>query len=193
MDERALKARALACLAQREHSRSELRRKLLTLARAHATQRSDTNTNSAEVLARVDTVLDWLEANRCLSQQRFVESRVRVRGERFGTQRIRLELAQHGLSLPAQTEAELISSEFDRACALWARKFGRGAAAALHADQPSHPENQAKQARFLASRGFSGEVIRRVLRAGLTGNDGGGASSGVDDAVARNTRATLPR
>ncbi len=174
MDERALKARALACLAQREHSRVELRRKLLTSARTHARQCSDLDANSAELLARVDSVLDWLEVNRHLSQQRFVESRVRVRGARFGTQRIRLELAQHGLTLPAATETDLLSSEFDRAWAIWARKFGRSEAAAFQAGPHADAEHQAKQARFLASRGFSGEVIRRVLRAGLTGNDGGG-------------------
>jgi regulatory protein len=192
VDERALKPRALACLAQREHSRDELRRKLLASARNHAAQCGNVPANGAEVRARVDSVLAWLEAHGYLSQQRFVESRVRVRGERFGIQRIRLELAQHGLALPAETEAGLLSSEFDRACAVWARKFGR-AAAAPQADQHPHAEYQAKQARFLASRGFSGDVIRRVLRAGVTGSDGAGANSGIVDAAARNTRATLPR
>ena len=193
MDERTLKARALACLAQREHSRSDLRRKLLKVARAQATPCSDAQTNGTEVVVRVETVLDWLEASSYLSQQRFVESRVRVRGERFGTLRIRQEMAQHGLALPAQSEAELLASEFDRACAIWARKFGRSAVTAFQANQHAQAGHRAKQARFLASRGFSGDVIRRVLRAALSRRDDAASNSDTDDAMARDTRATLPR
>jgi regulatory protein len=193
LDEKALKARALACLAQREHSRSELRRKLLTSARNHASRCGDADASGDEATARIDTVLDWLEANSYLSQQRFVESRVRVRGERFGTHRIRLELAQHGLTLPAETGSALLSSEFSRAFAIWARRFGRDPAAEDHSDHHATAEHQAKQARFLAGRGFSGDVIRRVLRAGVTRADTEKSNSDADESVARDTRATLPR
>jgi regulatory protein len=50
--------------------------------------------------------------------------------------------------------AKLKSSELARAREVWARKFE-----ALPADAAA----RGKQARFLAARGFDGEVVRRVL------------------------------
>jgi regulatory protein len=178
--DKALRVHALVQLAQREYSRTELRRKLLS--RAAADTRQDLPSDDAPCIAavaeRVDTVLDWLEANRYLSAQRFIESRVRVRSERFGNLRIRQELAQHGLSLPAQTESMLQSSEFDRALAVWARKFKPGSGSTA---------DTAKQARFLARRGFAGEVIWRVLRSSHS------SASTADEEMASDSRATLPR
>ena len=182
-EDRALTARALAWLAQREHSRMELRRKLLALALGQdAAARADPSPSDAtadatastrapigqagaapaeatSATARVEAVLDWLEAHSYLSQQRFVESRLRTRSERYGNLRIRQELAQHGVSLPAEAESSLRESELDRARSVWQRKFARAGAAG----EPG-PAAAAKQARFLTSRGFSAEVIRKVLR-----------------------------
>lgn len=182
-EDRALTARALAWLAQREHSRMELRRKLLGLALeqdtpesadpspANATAEPAASTRgpiaqagaaiTAPVSAdqRVDAVLGWLEAHSYLSQQRFVESRLRARSERYGNLRIRQELAQHGVSLPAEAESRLRESELDRARAVWRRKYARAGLAG-----ESGAAAAAKQARFLTSRGFSTEVIRKVLR-----------------------------
>jgi regulatory protein len=191
--DKALRVHALVQLAQREYSRTELRRKLLSRAAADTRQDLPNGARSpaaagllpsddapciAAVAERVDTVLDWLEANRYLSAQRFIESRVRVRSERFGNLRIRQELAQHGLSLPAQTESMLQSSEFDRALAVWARKFKPGSGSTA---------DTAKQARFLAGRGFAGEVIWRVLRSSHS------SASTADEEMASDSRATLPR
>lgn len=181
--DRALTARALAWLALREHSRIELRRKLLALAHEQEiAERADPSPTDAKAdaaastrgpigqagaavaepagaTARVDAVLDWLEAHSYLSQQRFVESRLRTRSERFGNLRIRQELAQHGVSLPAEAESSLRESELDRARAVWERKFGRSALAGERSAAA-----MSRQARFLTSRGFSAEVIRKVLR-----------------------------
>ena len=52
--------------------------------------------------------------------------------------------------------ASLQASETDRALVLWQRKFGT---------PPSDLRDRARQVRFLTSRGFSGDVIRQVLRA----------------------------
>ncbi len=146
---RSLKARALRWLAQREHSRTELRRKLLPHAAAEDAESADA------AHARLDALLDWLEANHYLSQQRFVESRVHAREARFGNLRIRRELAQHQVGLPADVESSLRDTELERARAVWAARFsGRSTDAA----------ERARQARFLAGRGFSGDVIHRVLR-----------------------------
>ncbi len=150
-------------LAQREHSRAELQRKLLPHARALVAQaQAGASPESVdapppgEVMARVNEVLDWLEAHRYLNEQRFTESRIHARAARHGNLRIRQELAQHGISLDTEAAQALQASEFDRAREVWARKFEAPAADAA---------GRARQARFLSSRGFSPETVRRVLRA----------------------------
>jgi regulatory protein len=159
----SLKARALQWLAQREHSRDELRRKLLTHARRHEesmAEQADAQPQGASGEPRpdpataVDALLDWLQAHHYLSDERFVESRVHAREQRFGNLRIRQELAQHGLELDDARAAALRQTELERARAVWARRFGVLAADAV---------GRARQARFLARRGFSAEVIRRVV------------------------------
>ncbi|MFT3663731.1 recombination regulator RecX [Piscinibacter sp.] len=156
---RSLKGRALQWLAQREHSRAEMQRKLLPHARALAAEAPE----PGEVMARVTEVLDWLQAHQYLSERRFAESRIHVRAARHGNLRIRQELAQHGITLDADAAQALKSSEFERAREVWARKFGAPAADAA---------GRARQARFLTGRGFSPETVRRVLRqSGTPGDD----------------------
>ena len=104
--------------------------------------------------AAVDQLLDWLAANNYLSETRFVESRVNARSRKQGTLRIKLELSRHGLTLEPEQAATLRETEFARAQALWQRKFGEVA---------SDPRSRAKQARFLAARGFAADVVRRVV------------------------------
>jgi regulatory protein len=161
---RSLKARALQLLAQREHSRAELRRKLLAHARADMAESMDADAPPpaaapaeppTDPVAQVDAALDWLEAHNYLSQERFVESRVHARAARFGNLRIRRELAQHAVALSPEAAQSLQASELERARAVWARKFPVPSVDAA---------GRAKQARFLAGRGFSPDVIRQVLR-----------------------------
>jgi regulatory protein len=157
----SLQARALGWLAQREQSRSELRRKLLRVALlpppAVADDESAHEGGAEDIAAQVDQLLDQLQAKGLLSDERFVESRVRVRARGLGTRRIQVELARHGLKLPAQPLQQLRDSELQRATQLWQRKFGATA---------QDGRERARQMRFLAGRGFSGEVIRLVLAAG---------------------------
>ncbi|MEY2893443.1 MAG: hypothetical protein RJA98_3351 [Pseudomonadota bacterium] len=134
---------------------------------------------SSAFAAQVDEVLDWLVANRYLSEARFVESRVHARGVRYGNLRIKHELAQHGVALTAEQSQQLQTTEFDRAQAVWSRKFGAA---------PVDLRERAKHMRFLAARGFSMPVITRVLKhartappeadsdgdSGLTWGDAGG-------------------
>jgi regulatory protein len=164
----SLKGRAIALLAQREHSAPELRRKLLRWARAElanpvnpavgAARAADPHADvdvAAQAAERVDALVDWLREHDYLSEERFVESRVHARSARYGNLRIRQELAQHGLAMPANTAQALRDSELERAAQVWRRKFGAA---------PATPAERARQGRFLAVRGFSGEVIARVLR-----------------------------
>jgi regulatory protein len=104
--------------------------------------------------AAVDGLLDWLEANKYLSEARFVESRVNARSHKQGTMLIKAELSRHGLALAPEQAATLRETEFARALALWQRRFGAVAPDA---------RLRAKQARFLAARGFASDVVRRVV------------------------------
>ena len=172
----SLKARALQALALREHSRSELRRKLLRPVRQRPGAGSPPApggepggptepgpaTNPHSTSAEVDALLDELQAQGLLSAERFIESRVHARAARFGNRRIQAELAQHGLQLDAQSAQALRASELDRARTVWARRYG-----SAPSDTPPQPAERARQMRFLAARGFSPEVIRRVVKGGL--------------------------
>lgn len=158
----SLRARALQWLSQREHSRVELRRKLLRAARQRDAKAAADGAETADPGPEVDALLDWLVAHRYLSEARFVESRVHARAARFGHRRIAQELAQHGAELDADTAGQLRATEFERARAVWLRKFG--AAPAVDAAA------RARQMRFLAGRGFSADVIRRIVR-GATDTD----------------------
>jgi len=115
---------------------------------------SDDELEGADPEAAVDRLLDWLAANNYLSEARFVESRVNARSRKQGTLRIKLELSRHGLTLEPEQAASLRETEFARAHALWQRKFGAVAADA---------RQRAKQARFLAARGFAADIVRRVV------------------------------
>jgi regulatory protein len=155
----SLKGQALKYLALREHSRTELRRKMVPHAKLACASAAEADPvghpqPSDEVGPCLDKLLDWLESNGLLSQERFVESRVRTRAPRFGTSRIRQELAQHGVSLTAEQRADLDRSEYERALQVWARKFQ---------DAPKDAAARAKQMRFLAARGFASDAIRRVV------------------------------
>jgi len=165
----SLKGRALQLLAQRDQSRLELRAKLLRHAAAEARVRAaeaeaggagsegdggDGGEGGGRP-AEVEALLDWLEANRFLSAERFAESRVHAREARFGNRRIRAELAQHGVALAPEVARALAASELQRAAAVRERRFQ---------EPPKDAAERAAQARFLAGRGFSPEVIQRVLR-----------------------------
>ena len=151
----SLRARALGWLAQREHSRSELQRKLLRHVQADEAAPAD----SADQVARL---LDALQAQGLLSEARFVESRVRQRAAGMGTKRIEFELAQHGLTLPPQALQQLRASELQRATELCRRRFDT---------PPGDARERARRMRFLAGRGFSGDAIRRALAGADAGSD----------------------
>jgi regulatory protein len=114
----------------------------------------DSHDDTQDPEAVVDQLLDWLVANKYLSEQRFVESRVNARARKQGAMMIKHELSRHGLALEPEQAAALRETEFARAQALWQRKFG---------DVAGDPRARAKQARFLASRGFASDVVRRIV------------------------------
>jgi regulatory protein len=142
----SLKGRALRHLAAREHSRAELQRKLA----AHLPKDAD-----PEMLARV---LDELAAKGLISEARVAESVLNRRAARLGSARVLGELRAKGLSDEVMTGCaeQLRATELARARQVWQARFG---------EPPHNAAERARQMRFLASRGFSGEVIRRTLAA----------------------------
>jgi regulatory protein len=133
-----LKVRALRYLARREHSRAELARKLAP---------------HAESPQAVETVLDDLANRRQLSDERYAEVRSHWLSRKYGAAKIRQDLKAHGV---AEAVIERVSADGDleKAKAILARKYR---AVATTRDE------KARRARFLQSRGFSYEIIRKVL------------------------------
>ena len=141
-DQISLKGRALRLLAGREHSRAELQRKL----KSHETEPGE--------LARA---LDELQAKGFINEQRVLESVLHRRAGKMGAARVRQELQAKGLSpeVVAQAVADLQGTEVERAREVWRKKFGL---------PPADAAERGKQMRFLASRGFGGDAIRRVVQ-----------------------------
>ena len=137
----SLKGRALRLLSQREHSRKELEQKL----KPHE-----------ETPGELAEALDFLAAKDFINEKRVVESVVNRRSSKLGAARVRQELMAKGL--PAEDIADAVevmrSTELERALVVWRKKFG---------SPPSDASERGKQVRFLVSRGFAAEVVRRIV------------------------------
>src|SRR5512140_1985955 len=133
---RSLFARAVTLLARREHSRAELAAKL----RRSLTEADDP--------AEIDRVLDALERDKLLSDERYATALTRTRSARFGDARVRFDLKSSGVKAETvdRAVASLKGTELERARAIWLRRFG---------ELPSTEQERGKQARFLQARGFS--------------------------------------
>ncbi|MFP6558038.1 recombination regulator RecX [Paraburkholderia sp. B3] len=138
----SLKGRALAYLSRREYSRAELSRKLMPY------------TDNADEL---EALLDSLVREAWLSDARFAESIIHRRAARLGATRIVGELKRHavGDTLIEEVSAQLRETELVRARAVWQKKYGT---------LPETPAERARQARFLAARGFSMAIIGKILK-----------------------------
>ena len=142
-DAKTLRAQALAHLARREHTRFELARKLR---------------QAGHTEADIEPLLDELTQRGWLSDQRFAESYVQQKQQRFGALKLTHELRNRGVdesdiqrALSATAETEL-----QRASEVWKKRFG---------DLPANPQEKARQMRFLQGRGYTPEIIRQVMRA----------------------------
>ncbi|HEU4647159.1 MAG TPA: recombination regulator RecX [Burkholderiales bacterium] len=142
-----LRARALRLLARREHSRAELARKLAP---------------RAESPQALQSLLDALEHKQQLSNARFASERARVLARKFGAARIRLDLKSKGIDEDV-IDSVALEGEAERAAAILARKYRVPA---------TTPMERARRMRFLQSRGFAHDTIRKLL-----------SSEGTDDAL----------
>ena len=136
-----LKVRALRFLTRREHSRAELAGKLAP---------------HAESPQALEAVLDDLAQRKQLSDERYAETRAHWLSRKYGAAKIRQDLKEHGV---ADAVIERVSAEGDleKARAILARKYRAPV---------TTREEKAKRARFLQSRGFSYEIIRKLLSTG---------------------------
>jgi len=137
----SLKGRALRLLSQREHSRTELERKLAP---------------HEEVPGELAKALDELQARDFINDGRAIESVVHRRAGKWGAAKVKQELTAKGLTgeAVAQALAGLKDTELRRAQEVWRKKFGSPA---------PDPQTRAKHMRFLLTRGFSAEVVRQVV------------------------------
>ena len=140
--EPSLRARAMRLLARREHSREELRRKLLSKV-----QEGDD----------LEGVLDTLANEGWLSDTRYAEQAIRARARRFGPRMLVYQLRGKGVAEETiagafRSAGEEGASSIDR---IWASRF-RAA--------PADDREKARQVRFLQARGFSLEEALRHLK-----------------------------
>lgn len=139
----AVRRAAMDLLARREHGRVELERKLR--------QRGA----SADLIA---SELDRLAEEGLLSEARYLESFINYRARSgFGPARIREDLTQRGLQR-ADVDQALRDCGMDWGSLLrdvWERKFA--------AQLPADPKERARQTRFLLYRGYSMDMVGRLL------------------------------
>lgn len=136
----SLRQRALDYLSRREHSRRELQHKLA----AFAEEGDDVN-----------ALLDDFQKRGWLSDERFSEQVVHARKGRYGSLKVAHELREKGVTDSLVEEAVAGMDDLKSAQAVWQKKFG---------ETPKNRETWAKQARFLQSRGFGFDIIKRVLK-----------------------------
>lgn len=139
----AVRRAAMDLLARREHGRVELTRKL---RKRGAPQEL------------IEAALQRLSEEGLLSEARYLESFVAYRARAgYGPQRIREELGQRGLERGDIDQAlrESAIDWFESLRETWQRKFA--------GQLPMDARERAKQGRFLAYRGYSLDMIGRLL------------------------------
>ncbi len=114
----------------------------------------------------MEALLDVLERDNWLSNERFVDSLVHRRASRYGAARVLQEAKTHQLGNEQLRDLQdrLRDSELDRAREVWRKRFGA---------PPDSPEAHAKQVRFMMARGFSRSVVGKIIR--------GAEDEGLDD------------
>jgi regulatory protein len=145
----SLRARALRYLARREHSREELRRKLVP----YVAEGDD-----------LEAVLDEIAARGWLSDVRFAEQAIRAGARRFGPIRLARQLRERGV------DEEAIAAGFHAA--------GQDGVASIESvwrsryrARPANERERVRQIRFLQGRGFTLEDVLRFLKNHATSDE----------------------
>jgi regulatory protein len=95
-----------------------------------------------------------LESRKLLSNERFAEARAHVLARKYGAAKIRHDLQSKGVSDEISGRAVAELDELARAKEILIRKYRAPG---------TTREERAKRARFLQSRGFSYDVIRKLV------------------------------
>lgn len=172
-----LRQRAIRLLAAREYSRVQLERRLAvdrSRQQAPAHQASDDPTAGRcgpdaqaalpDRAACIEWVLDDLQTRGWLNDERFARELVRRQSPRTGVLRLRHELQRQGVDagIADRLLRDARGGEAARAHALWQRRFGAPS---------SDPRERARQARYLSSRGFSADIVCRIVSGRDTPDD----------------------
>ncbi len=143
IDHATLQANAIRLLAAREHSRHELRQKFRT---------KTTDQQS------IESVLDDLEQQGLLSDERFTEQYIEMRSRKgYGPVRIRMELAKRGI------HGDMINAWLDDDPDIWFDRLQTIAERKYPHAMTTDQREQSRRARFLYARGYPGSLIRRYL------------------------------
>lgn len=136
-----LKNKALYFLARREYGYKELYNRL---------------SKYTDNLDQVKQIVDDLVVQGYLSEERFVKSYLNSKSSKFGPRKIRYDLLQKQVdeALVSQAIRTLYPDEYTAAYQVWLRKYGA---------YPVNHTEQAKQIRFLLSRGFSYDVVMKIV------------------------------
>jgi regulatory protein len=135
--------KALDLVSRREHSRHELRQKL--------------DQRYPETSSIIEEVLDKLEINKILDDERFAEMYLNSRARKgFGPKKIEMELNSRRVnSLFISNAIEAYENWLENAQKVLKKKFKD--------QKPLDYQSKMKQKQFLFSRGFSTPIIDKVL------------------------------
>ena len=140
-ENREIVSASLRILTGRDMSRAEFVKKL---------------TAKAFTPEDIDAAAAWCIAEGWLNETRYADSAGRRLGMKYGASRVAQTLRHKGVGEEAMSAAVALLkvSDFERARALWLRKFGEPA---------DNANDKGKQIRYLQSRGFGFDVIKRVI------------------------------
>jgi len=135
--------KALDLISRREHSRYEVMQKL--------------NKRYPETQSLIEEVLDKLIANNILDDERFAEMYINSRARKgFGPKKIEMELSSK------HVESFIISSSLE-AYDNWIENAKKELLKKFKGIVPTDYQSKIKQKQFLFNRGFSTQIIERVL------------------------------
>ena len=135
--------KALDLISRREHSRYELMQKL--------------NKRYPETRPLIEEVLDKLIVNNILDDERFAEMYINSRARKgFGPKKIEMELSSK------HVESFIISSSLE-AYDNWIENAKKELLKKFKGIVPTDYQSKIKQKQFLFNRGFSTQIIDKVL------------------------------
>ena len=135
--------KALDLVSRREHSRHELMQKL--------------DKRYPETSPIIEEVLDKLEGNKILDDERFTEMYLNSRARKgFGPKKIEMELYSK------KVDSMLIDNAIE-AYESWTENAENELKKKFKGMEPTDYKSKMKQKQFLFNRGFSTQIIERIL------------------------------